>query len=62
MVTIQVSNLIDFVAEVFSRSKSSPEEATRYVVCRCLTIPGQRSSIPPARSASAKSVSSGPWP
>src|SRR5215207_1889746 len=29
MVTIQVSNLIDFVAEVFSRSKSSPEEARR---------------------------------
>lgn len=29
MVTIQVSNLIDFVAEVFSRSKSSAEEARR---------------------------------
>src|ERR1700712_4303854 len=29
MVTIQVSNLIDFVAEVFSRSKSSAEEANR---------------------------------
>ena len=29
MVTIQVKNLIDFVAEVFSRSESSPEEARR---------------------------------
>jgi len=29
MVTIQVNNLIDFVAEVFSRSESSPEEARR---------------------------------
>src|SRR5260221_11693871 len=29
MATIQVSNLIDFVAEVFSRSKSSAEEARR---------------------------------
>jgi uncharacterized oxidoreductase len=29
MVTIQVSNLIDFVAEVFTRSESSPEEARR---------------------------------
>ena len=29
MVTIQVSNLIDFVAEVFDRSESSPEEARR---------------------------------
>src|ERR1700709_2931806 len=29
MVTIQVGNLIDFVAEVFSRSKSSAEEARR---------------------------------
>ena len=29
MVTIQVNNLIDFVAEVFSRSDSSPEEARR---------------------------------
>src|ERR1051325_1953196 len=29
MVTIQVNNLIDFVAEVFSHSESSPEEARR---------------------------------
>jgi uncharacterized oxidoreductase len=29
MVTIQAKNLIDFVAEVFSRSESSPEEARR---------------------------------
>src|SRR5260221_3377919 len=29
MVTIQVPNLIDFVAEVFSHSNSSPEEARR---------------------------------
>src|SRR5436190_10010150 len=29
MVTIQVNNLIDFVAEVFSRSESSPEESRR---------------------------------
>jgi len=29
MVAIQVSNLIDFVAEFFSRSESSPEEARR---------------------------------
>jgi uncharacterized oxidoreductase len=29
MVTIQVNNLIDFVAEVFSHSESSPEEAGR---------------------------------
>src|SRR5579863_4133755 len=29
MVTIQVPNLIDFVAEVFARSDSSPEEARR---------------------------------
>src|SRR4029079_5868111 len=29
MVTIQVHNLIDFVAEVFSHSESSPEEARR---------------------------------
>ena len=29
MVTIQVPNLIDFVAEVFSHSESSPEEARR---------------------------------
>ena len=29
MVTIQVSKLIDFVAEVFSHSESSPEEARR---------------------------------
>ena len=29
MVTIQVNNLIDFVAEVFSHSESSPEEAKR---------------------------------
>jgi len=29
MVTIQVNNLIDFVAEVFSRSESSPDEARR---------------------------------
>ena len=29
MVTIQVNNLIDFVAEVFSHSQSSPEEARR---------------------------------
>ena len=29
MVTIQVNNLIDFVAEVFAHSESSPEEARR---------------------------------
>src|SRR4030081_3395678 len=29
MVTIQVQNLVDFVAEVFSHSESSPEEARR---------------------------------
>src|SRR6185436_11153138 len=29
MVTIQLNNLIDFVAEVFSHSESSPEEARR---------------------------------
>src|SRR6185436_1623297 len=29
MVTIQVNNLIDFVAEVFSHSESSPDEAKR---------------------------------
>jgi uncharacterized oxidoreductase len=29
MVTIQVQNLIDFVAEVFAHSDSSPEEARR---------------------------------
>src|SRR5258707_776362 len=29
MVTIQVPNLIDFVAEVFNRADSSPEEARR---------------------------------
>src|SRR5260221_4607685 len=29
MVTIQVQNLIDFVAEVFAHSESSPEEARR---------------------------------
>ncbi len=29
MVTIQVANLIDFVAEVFSHADSSPEEARR---------------------------------
>src|SRR2546429_1418422 len=29
MVTIQVNNLIDFVAEVFSHSESSPEESRR---------------------------------
>src|SRR4029079_8423664 len=29
MVTIQVKNLIDFVAEVFSRAQSSPDEARR---------------------------------
>ncbi len=29
MVTIQVNNLIDFVAEVFAQSESSPEEARR---------------------------------
>src|SRR5436189_5194378 len=29
MVTIKVNNLIDFVAEVFSHSESSPEEARR---------------------------------
>src|SRR6476646_11632896 len=29
MVTIQAKKLIDFVAEVFSRSESSPEEARR---------------------------------
>jgi uncharacterized oxidoreductase len=29
MVTVQVNNLIDFVAEVFSHSESSPEEARR---------------------------------
>ena len=29
MVTIQVDNLINFVAEVFAHSESSPEEARR---------------------------------
>ena len=29
MVTIQVQNLIDFVAEVFGHAQSSPEEAKR---------------------------------
>jgi len=29
MVTIQLSNLIDFVADVFSHADSSPEEARR---------------------------------
>ena len=29
MVTIKVENLINFVAEVFSHSESSPEEAQR---------------------------------
>src|SRR5262252_10987398 len=29
MVTIQVNNLIDFVAEVFTHAESSPEEARR---------------------------------
>jgi LDH2 family malate/lactate/ureidoglycolate dehydrogenase len=29
MVTIQVKNLIDFVAEVFGHAESSPEEAKR---------------------------------
>src|SRR3954468_22569876 len=29
MVTIKVNNLIDFVAEVFSHSESSPEESRR---------------------------------
>src|SRR5271168_2526736 len=29
MVTIQLKNLIDFVAEVFAHSESSPEEARR---------------------------------
>src|SRR3954465_13655585 len=29
MVTIKVNNLIDFVAEVFAHSESSPEEARR---------------------------------
>ena len=29
MVTVQVQRLIDFVAEVFTRSDSSPEEARR---------------------------------
>src|SRR5258706_7223646 len=31
MVTIQVQKLIDFVAEVFAHSESSPEEAMRIV-------------------------------
>lgn len=29
MVTVQVQNLIDFVAEVFAHADSSPEEARR---------------------------------
>jgi LDH2 family malate/lactate/ureidoglycolate dehydrogenase len=35
MVTIQVENLINFVAEVFAHSDSSPEEAKR--IARYLT-------------------------
>ena len=35
MVTIKVQNLIDFVAEVFARADSSPEEARR--IARYLT-------------------------
>src|SRR5258706_7496392 len=40
MVTVQVQRLIDFVAEVFARSDSSPEEARRiatYVTTAILT-------------------------
>jgi hydroxycarboxylate dehydrogenase B len=33
MVTIQVSNLIDFVAEVFNHADSSPEESRRIATC-----------------------------
>jgi hypothetical protein len=66
MVTIQVNNLIDFVAEAFADSESSPEEfrriATHLMTANLTghdshgypTIAGPRSSISPARSASAK--------
>ena len=37
MVTIQVQNLIDFVAEVFAHSESSPDEARR--IATYLTMP-----------------------
>lgn len=44
MVSIQVSNLIEFVAEVFAQSESSPEESRRieiprYVDCIRATRP-----------------------
>jgi hypothetical protein len=44
MVTIQVSKLIEFVAEVFAQSESSPEESRRieiprYVDCIRATRP-----------------------
>ena len=43
MVTTQVNNLIDFVAEVFAHSESSSEEAKRiasYLTTANLTGPG----------------------
>lgn len=57
MVTIQVSNLIDFVAEVFSRSKSSAEETRRIAKYLTSEVSIQRAVSQAVKTKSSKTKS-----